>query len=208
MSAMMDSKRRRYKRAVGTRRYKKMFVISTEGTNTEQQYFSMFNNDSATICIKCLKSKTAGAAPAYVLNRIRNFLKRERLRKNDEAWIVVDKDTWTDEQLTDLHNWSRSDTNYNLALSNPSFEYWLLLHFDEGNSIASPSDCLERLKRNLPNYNKNINAGSFTPEMILFAVNNAKRRDNPRCNDWPRSLGQTTVYRLVENILQVPKANA
>jgi hypothetical protein len=33
------------------------------------------------------------------------------------------------------------------------------------------------------------------------AVRRARRRDNPPCDDWPRSTG-TTVYKLVENILK------
>jgi hypothetical protein len=48
------------------------------------------------------------------------------------------------------------------ALSNPKFEYWLLLHFNDGTGIASSRDCSDRLKRHLPGYDKGIDAR--TPE--------------------------------------------
>ena len=39
-------------------------------------------------------------------------------------------------------------------------------------------------------------------DQIDDAIRRAKKRDYPPCSDWPRSPGQTTVYRLIENILQ------
>lgn len=89
-----------------------------------------------------------------------------------------------------------------LALSNPKFEYWLLLHFEDGDGIASPRDCSERLKRRLPGYEKGIDARKITRDRIDVAIRRARQRDNPPCADWPHVLGGTTVYRLVENILQ------
>lgn len=117
-----------------------------------------------------------------------------------EAWLVVDKDQWTDEQLTELFNWSRKQDNYGFALSNPKFEYWLLLHFEDGNGITCSRDCSERLRRFYPEYNKGIDPRKITMGMVMDAIRRAKQRDNPRCLDWPRIIGGTTVYRLVENI--------
>lgn len=81
------------------------------------------------------------------------------------------------------------------------FEYWLLLHFEEGKDIHSASECRLRLKRHLPNYDKSIDPFSITREMIEDALRRAKNRDTPPCVDWPRSPGSTTVYKLVDNIL-------
>ena len=64
-----------------------------------------------------------------------DHLESEGLKPSDEAWLVVDKDQWTDEQLTQLHQWSLQQENYGFALSNPKFEYWLLLHFEDGTGI-------------------------------------------------------------------------
>ncbi len=68
------------------------------------------------------------SAPHYLLQRMKRYIKQNSLLKSDEAWIVMDKDEWTDQQLQELMAWSRIDARYGLALSNPNFKYWLLLH--------------------------------------------------------------------------------
>ena len=120
---------------------------------------------------------------------------------SDEAWLVVDKDYWQDRDLEQLHKWSQGAENYGFALSNPRFEYWLLLHFEDGTRIGSLRECSIRLKKHLPDYDKNIDIRKITPDMIQDAVRRARVRDNPPCADWPRKFGSTTVYKLVENIL-------
>ena len=70
----------------------------------------------------------------------------EGLKKSDEAWLVVDKDQWTDEQLSQLHQWSLKAKNYGFALSNPKFEFWLLLHFEDGSGVSSSQICSQKLE--------------------------------------------------------------
>ncbi len=105
-------------------------------------------------------------------------LKEEGLKKSDEAWLVTDKDQWNDDQLTQLHYWSQKEDTYGFALSNPKFEYWLLLHFEDGSNVSSARDCSQRLKRYLPEYDKGIDVPKFTGEMIDHAIRRAKQRDN------------------------------
>ncbi len=126
-------------------------------------------------------------------------LKEKGLNKSDEAWLVVDKDQWTDNQLAELGRWAKKKVNYGMALSNPKFEYWLLLHFEDGKN-ATTSNCDKRLKKYLPDYDKTIDIRKISTDMINDAIRRAKKRDNPPCEDWPRGTG-STVYRLVEKIL-------
>ena len=195
----MPSKRRRFRRPLGERRYRKLFLIATEGVKTEPQYFAIFNDHDSVVHVKCLRSKHH--SPTEVLKRMEDHLRQENLLASDEAWLVVDKDQWKDEQLMQLHKWSQGADNYGLALSNPRFEYWLLLHFEDGTQIGSSRKCSARLKKHLPSYDKNIDIRKITPEMIQDAIRRARVRDNPPCADWPRKFGSTTVYKLVENIL-------
>ena len=193
----MPSNRRKFSRPTGRRRYLKLFVIATEGTKTEPQYFDLFKNNPH-LFIQVVKSKHH--APHQVLGRLKDRLKGADLSPSDEAWLVVDKDKWTDDQLAQLHAWSQEADNYGFALSNPKFEYWLLLHFEQGTGIGSPRECSDRLKQHLPNYDKGIDSRKFTPDRIKEAIDRAKARDNPPCADWPRAFGSTTVYKLVEKI--------
>ena len=198
----MSSKPRKFTRQPGERRYRKLFVIAVEGTKTELEYFSALNKRKSEVQVKCIRS-THGTSPPQVLKRMKNHLRNEKLKFSDEAWIVIDRDQWTEEQLGLPYDWSQELTNYGFALSNPTFEYWLLLHFEGGTDITSSRNCKDRLKAHLPNYDKQIDESKFTLERINAAIHRAKLRDNPPCNDWPRNPGSTTVYRLIEKIIQV-----
>jgi hypothetical protein len=195
----MAEARRRFQRPLGERRYKKLFVVAVEGKETEPEYFALFNSTQSVIHVECLKGGKK-SSPLQVLARLENRLKDGRLQSSDEAWLVVDKDQWTDEQLSLLHAWTQQRINRGMALSNPKFEYWLLLHFEDGYGVASAKDCTDRLVRTPYGYGKHLDARQFTPVRIQEAIQRAKVRDQPPCEDWPRSVG-TTVYRLVEALL-------
>ncbi|WP_320043442.1 RloB family protein [uncultured Desulfobacter sp.] len=192
------SPRRRFSRLQATRSYNKLFIISAEGEQTEPQFFAMLNSMSKSR-VTCLKN-IHGSSPSQILKIIQKGLKNKNLRKGDEAWIVVDRDSWAIDDLNALVEWKNKKGNYHLALSNPKFEYWLLLHFEDGKGIRSIRNCEDRLKRYLPNYNKDIQVLKIKAG-IRDAIARAKTKDTPRCTTWPRQTG-TTVYRLVEKILE------
>jgi len=200
---MMPSKKNpKIRRSPGKRRHQKLFLIATEGEKTEPQYFDIFNDQQSVINVRCLKG--CGGSPQKVLERMKDHLEEEELEGSDEAWLVIDKDNWLPEQLAPLHTWTQERHKRHkrgLALSNPKFEYWLLLHFEDGK--ASSQDCSDRLKKHIPGYDKKIDPSDFTRYRIDDAIRRAKQRDNPPCADWPRTAHVTTVYRLVESILQV-----
>lgn len=190
----------RFQRPLGERRYKKLFMISVEGSKTEPQYFAIFNQSQSIVLVKCLKRRSSKSSPIQVLKDMQGYLRKESLRKTDEAWIVVDKDTWTEEQLKELLQWAKKSEQHGLAISNPNFEFYLLLHFEDGKGISNPQECLIRLKRHLPHYNKDIDNKKITLESIKKAIARAKHRDLKRSNDLPQ-IWSTTVYKLVEKII-------
>lgn len=189
--------RRKFDRKIGSRRYKRMIVISAEGIVTEREYFNMFNTDSTVLHVKVLKDTASD--PGHVLKRMKKFLKENPLLRRDQAWLVIDKDRWSDTQIQPLFNWSQTNDKYGFALSNPKFEFWLLLHFEDAAGISSSRNCSVRLERYLPGYDKKIDSRKLYP-LIGDAVTRAERRDTPPCRDWPRTTG-TTVYRLIKNLL-------
>jgi len=169
-------------------------VIACEGAKTEQKYFALFQKN-----IKCLPSRKNDSAPLYVLERLKRYLEANKLRKDDEAWLVVDTDCWEAKHLGELHAWTTTDKSYAMAVSNPKFEYWLLLHCENGAGVSSARDCVTRLKRYLPDYDKKLPTLSRLKEHIDDAIRNAKAKDAPPCSDYPRGRG-STVYRLVERL--------
>jgi hypothetical protein len=197
----MPRKRRRFSRQEGVRSYRRLFVIAVEGQRTEFDYFGLFNTEESTVQVRCLRSRH-NSAPAQVLKRMEAELEAKALRTGDEAWLVVDRDEWAVSQLDELYRWAEAAGNRGFALSNPKFEFWLLLHFEEGKGIGSSRECSERLFRYIPDYDKRIKPGTFDSDRIKAAIQRARVRDNPPCADWPRQMGSTTLYRLVQKLME------
>lgn len=174
--------------------YKKLFIIATEGSDTEPEYFAIFS--SKTITVKTLPSKKK-TSPSQILKRAKKHIAKEWLRKGDEVWLVIDRDTWEEQELNQVYK-ECCQREYSLALSNPKFEYWLLLHFEDGAGIMS-SNCTSRLRTHLPAFTKgHVEVDKLKPR-INDAIKRAEQRDNPPCIDWPHHTG-TTVYRLVKKL--------
>ncbi|MCK5683502.1 RloB domain-containing protein [bacterium] len=92
------AKRRRFFRPTGKRPYRRKVILAVEGSVTEPLYFSLFNSEDSVICVKCLKGKH-DSAPKHVLKRMEKYIKSEGINNKDQAWLVVDKDSWSDDQL-------------------------------------------------------------------------------------------------------------
>jgi len=197
--------RRRFTRPLGMRRYKRLFLIATEGNKTEPQYFALLNDEVVLVQVEVIKGQH-DSAPKHVLKRMEEQLRKQRLLAGDEAWLVIDKDQWTPEQIGALDDWTQMHANRALAVSNPKFEFWLLLHFEDGSGVSTPQDCKQRLKRYLPDDDKGVGPAQISIAQVHQAIARAKRRDHPPCTNWPRTAGVSTVYKLVENILKSDNA--
>ena len=202
----MARHRRKFKRGLGNNTYRKLFLISCEGAITEPEYFEILSRLQPTVAINCLYEK-GKSAPKYVLEKMKK--KKISLKEGDETWLVIDKDRWNDAQINELVQWVNEAQNIfrGLALSNPKFELWLLLHFENADNVVTSRDCSNHLLQYLPGYNKSIDAGKFNLDMVNNAISRAKVIDNPPCADWPRNTG-TTVYRLVQNIINSDNNNS
>lgn len=182
------------------RPYRKRFVISAEG-QTELQYFEALNRLCDNVVLKPIKGRTQ-SAPAYVLKRMQQYIQRERPEGTDECWLVVDRNDWPENQLKKLEQWSASSERYGFAISNPKFEFWLLLHFENGTGVRSPADCTRRLRNYIPEYDGSIGGNMFTTNRICDAVKRAKDLDNIHDKNWPFERFNSTVYRLVSRIIR------
>ncbi|PIE73859.1 MAG: abortive phage resistance protein [Deltaproteobacteria bacterium] len=194
---MTGKRRRGFIRKKPLRDYRKLFIIATEGAETEPAYFAMFQSQSATVRVKLLDSRHK-SSPKQVFARAREYIIKQGLRKGDSVWLVLDRDNWTVKQLHAVFLWCQ-ESLFHLAVSNPCFELWLLFHFQNGSSVTSARNCREKLLRELPNFEKgHVEIKKLEP-LVPIAIKHAEQKDNPPCFDWPRSIG-STVYRLVKEL--------
>ena len=179
----------------------RIFVIAVEGEKTEAQYFPLFEN--RRIHIEVLAAGPDGlSAPKYVLERLAQSEEKYDLGPDDERWLVADVDRQHGQFLDEVTQVAR-ESGYGIAFSNPCFELWLLLHFQ--NADSSDADCqavVQRLRRYTDGYHKaNINLRVYTTEKIREAVGRARALSGERDLRWPDFPG-THLFKVIEKILQ------
>jgi hypothetical protein len=197
----------RFQRRHRFRNPKKFFIIATEGECTEQIYFrSMKTPRDAAIQIKVLPAKKGGTDPKNVLARLQAYEAEAEAGGSDELWLVVDRDSWVENDLKAVARAIASHPNYRLALSNPCFELWLVLYRREA-SGQTCSQLAQILKMELGSYSKSeyevesLKANGGVSE----AIKRARRMDSRPEAPWPSQDG-THVYRLVEKLVSLAGA--
>lgn len=172
-----------------------IFVIATEGSLTEKQYFGIFRNSRVQITV--LPATEDKSAPEYVLKRLREFKREYQLGRGDELWLVVDVDSWGDKKLAEVAKGCKI-CNFEMGVSNPCFELWLYLHHkDIDPNISIKSQGMKKLFKEL----SKSDGGEihFSIESIREAIRRAKALGKPN-QRWPQQTG-THVYKVVEKII-------
>lgn len=200
----------------------RLVVIASEGKDTERIYFKALAKEYANprVHVHVLErseDEKNNSSPEHVLKQLNDYKTQYALEADDELWLVVDKDSWTDGMLSRVAAVCAKDAAMNLALSNPCFELWLLLHLEDATSLTP-----EEYKMWLENRRKSKNAdpylkvrlrqklGSYhessydAPALVVnveTAIERARRLDKGPDDRWPQTLG-TRVYLLAESVVR------
>ena len=200
--------KRDFKRRSGFRDAK-LVVIATEGQKTETQYFEDFKEYYQTkrIHVEVLRRNTSASSPRHVFSELNKFKSEYKLVGDDELWMVIDRDQWTEAHLSDVASHCRKKSFY-LAISNPCFEVWLLLHIkdpaeyssEELDKFSHKAALETELRSILGSYNSsNIDSTKFLPH-VPEAIKRARPLDKSPDSWWPDAIS-TRVYLLAEKIL-------
>jgi len=139
-----------FSRRQNLREVRESILIITEGKKTEPTYFLGLRAMLKLLNVKIEILPGAAMDKTIVERAI-------QLKGNyDEVWAVFDRETpVTNKNYFEaielaLHN------NIKLAVSDPCFEYWLLLHFKSTDgSFANCDNVIRELRRTFPDYEKN-----------------------------------------------------
>jgi hypothetical protein len=122
----------------------------------------------------------------------------------DEAWCIFDIDEHPN--VEDAKNQAR-DNNLHVAISNPCFELWLVLHFQDQTAHEHRHNIQRTCSQDcLPGFKKQITLEMYglLTERYSDAVRRAAWLDN-----WHESRGtsgsnpSTQVYKLTERLLEI-----
>ena len=205
------------KRKSGIKKPHKLLVIASEGKYPEENYFNVLKNiyKKPTVYLHFIERKNDRSAPKHIITLLDKFKRIYNYRKNlDEFWILFDTDRWTQRNISSIAKECKQKC-YKMAVSNPCFEIWILLHIKdvteyseeiigllEKNKKVNSKNYIEAELSNLMNGYKKRN---FDCNKIISntedAIKNAKKI-NTISSRWPNKIG-THVYRLIQEIISL-----
>lgn len=131
---------------------RKITWIYTNG-KTEKNYFDLQkiahkDKRNLKICPICKE----GRGIKNILEKIKRECDGRSLRSGDKIFCVVDVDALTDMEIQGAF---RIKPKYvELILSNPDFELWLLLHFQQYNTRITKDETMVKVRNHLHEYCK------------------------------------------------------
>ena len=224
----------------------KMIFLAMEGSVTEEEYFNYIKDIFSDVQSKIRLLSVVGdivdvkptkrtpeqekylsmCRPKQLVERLNDFRKTQEStyefsKHGDEFWIVTDVDNNWEPPLIDDWNAAISDCHaqhYDYAISNPFFEVWLLLHYDDPtdddkayavtttHNYEPTNHFKDRLRAlNVPlkgNKKKHLRRENFDKKRVIDAVRRAKALHIDKSDLMPHYLS-STVYRLIDKILEL-----
>ena len=179
------------------------FLIVCEGTQTEPGYFRETRHLEHSLID--LEISPGGVPKALVERAVEKKKDAERLARSqkdsnllyDEVWCVFDID---EHRLIPEAKQQAGAHGIELAISNPCFELWALLHFRDQRAHIERGPLHHECKQHMPGYEKQLPSARLHP-----LCDDALRRAS-ELDQWQRSRGcegenpSTGVYRLMERI--------
>lgn len=190
---------------VTRRKRRPIIYIICEGKETETLYFKHFRSRNCLVDIVPIPSKHKAAE--HLVKHAKSLISQSNYypKDGDQLWCVFDRDDNKDHELQAAVVYAQKQ-GYNIAYSNPSFEYWYLIHFEKRNGYLKDSDTvIDILKRNgyLANYEKSVDVYEQLQAHQQIAIERAKERVDQLGKDKTAVIScdsnpVTTVYELVE----------
>lgn len=194
------------RRQPGKHRDARLFIIATEDTYAARQYFGVFGGLSPRVKIVVSETTDSRSSPGHVVDRLLRYREREELNEDDRLWALLDTDHWVEPnhrpQLLDAIKRAK-DCDISVAMSNPCFDLWLLLHhldLPDDHGIMDGKGVSEFMRNNGVPFNKlKLDLRCYGPEAVRLAIVRSRRL----CGDcaptgWPQAVGTQVHHLLLE----------
>lgn len=199
----------------------RLIVIASEGKDTERIYFKALAKEytNPRVHVHILErsvDEQNNSSPEYVLKQLNDYKSLYELEADDELWLVIDKDRWTEAMLSRVATECSQEVAMHMALSNPCFELWLLLHIEDATSLTPEERMLwmenrrksknadpylkVRLRQKIGSYHESSYDTLALRAHVEDAIERARALDKNPADRWPQTLG-TRVYLLAESVM-------
>lgn len=213
MTRSINSRRTRnhsLRRRVGVREPRRTILIFCEGARTEPEYLEAVKRepwvrDSAAVDLQ-IQTGLGGSVPSTLVSLAIEARNRsvEVDGEIDQFWCVFDVE-WPQNHPS-LGNAVEQARQHGieLAVSNPCFELWLILHFQNQTGWLNNTEA-RRLRRSLDgSQGKGLNAVRYMPLVKEAAQRAAELDERHKGNDmqFPRNNPSSGMHRLISQIAQ------
>lgn len=184
---------------------KQVILIVCEGEKTEKNYFETLKKQLNLTNANIIIDPDSNPSPSSVVKYAKQKLEQNP-NEYDEIYCVFDRDRHKDfnKALNMVKN-----TIIQTIVSDPCFEYWILLHFTNTSKIfggSGGSPCKEvqeakEFKANVRNYAKDYDFKEIITQHLETAIKNAKEINSQ--NEAQRQSPYTQVVVLVERLREL-----
>jgi len=187
-----------------------LILVVCEGEVTEPQYVEGFRLAHGATTVRVHVEAPGGDPRALVeaAARMRDEAARRARREGDqnlaydEVWCVFDVDEHA--RLESARALAGAE-NVELAVSNPCFELWLLLHLADQNAHVEVKRVSTLLRKHLPRYDKHVRFQDVASGYD-DAVRRAEALDRRHAERGTEGANPSTgIYRLTERIRKFGK---
>lgn len=181
-------------------------LVVCEGEKTEPGYLESLRITEKIRLVQIDIVEAAGVPKTIVelaVKKKREAEKRARRERDrslsyDEVWCIFDRDEHPN--VPEALQQAR-DNGIHVALSNPCFELWVLLHFQEQTAWIHRHAAQGRCSGHIPGYDKKVTYEELRGQ-YPDAVRRAKALDaQQERNHQPGENPTTWVYKLTERLL-------
>jgi RloB-like protein len=186
--------------------------VVCEGEKTERSYFEAIRQ---SIRLPTLRLKVIFPEGTDPLTIVTTAVHEKQIQLRERAWFAGDV-VWAvfdgdEHRLANPDRWRRAlqlanANQVSVAISNPNFELWYLLHFQDHSAQISRANVVKLLRKHLPRYKKSsvlwptplqplIEVAIARAEMLLVRIDRDRlpEHSNP----------STGVHVLVQSLLDL-----
>lgn len=196
------------KRKVGTRRPRKTLLVFCEGERTEPEYLDALKRqpsirDVAAVDLR-VETGHGGSVPRTLVSMAAAARSKaiDEEAEIDEFWCVFDVE-WPRNHpgLSEAIEQAR-ENDIQLAVSNPCFELWLILHFQDHGAWLD-NNAARRARRRLDgSSNKGLDAARYMPLTGDAALRAAEldQRHQRNGTSFPNDNPSSGMHRLLASV--------
>jgi hypothetical protein len=186
-------------------------LIVCEGAKTEPNYFKGLRRDLALSAVEVdVCGEDCGSAAKSVVEHAVDKIAGQKISDPyDEVWCVFDVEVPKPDPTLAQALTLAATNGINVALSNPCFEYWYVLHFDKRAPLFQKNaDVVKMLEGDLPDYAKgNKNVYDQLKDRTDRAIKQAKQVIVEKCygTNLSNCNPSTHVHLVVEYLRKISK---